>query len=181
MSDAVTADAPASGATATQRDALSASFPGPASLPVRALLAASRVLERRGLIHGALPPLRAALGREIEGARAALDAADLEEATRHAGRVHVLGSFYAVTHAYSHYVHLRVDLRRRDLRGAAIQAVRLLGTPFTRPIVPFFGVTGHPGTSDRAAGTRWPIEPELQALLDAQPRPVRPTSVRARA
>jgi hypothetical protein len=155
-------------------DPLSASFPGAAGMATRALLGASRALERRGLLHGPLPPLRAALGREIQAARAALAASDLEGATRHAGRVHVLGSFYAVTHAYSHLVHLRVDLRRRDWRGAAIQAVRLLGTPFTRPIVPFIGVTGHPGTSDRAAGTRWPIEPELQGLLDGQPRPARP-------
>jgi hypothetical protein len=161
------------GAAAAASDPLSASFPGPSGAPTRALLAASRALEARGLLDGAMPPLRSALGREIRAARAALDASDLEAATRHAGRVHVLGSFSAVTHAYSHYVHLRVDLRRRAFRAAAIQAVRLVGTAFTRPIVPFIGVTGHPGTSDRAAGTRWPIEPELKAILDAQPRPAR--------
>ncbi|HEY2517794.1 MAG TPA: DUF3703 domain-containing protein [Polyangiaceae bacterium] len=160
-------------AAATELDPLRAAFPGPGGAPTRALIAFSRALEERGVLHGPLPPLRAALGREIEAARAALDGSDLEAATRHAGRVHVLGSFYAVTHAYSHWVHLRVDLRRRDWTDAAIQAVRLVGTAFTRPIVPFIGVTGHPGTSNRAAGTRWPIEPELQALLDAQPRPER--------
>ena len=159
---------------AGQSDPLRDAFPGAAGTPVRALIAASRFLERRGLLHGPLPPLREALAREIRATRAALAAGDLEGATRHGGRVHVLGSFYAITHAYSHLTHLRVDLRRGDRWGAAVQAVRLLGTPFTRPIVPFFGVTGHPGTSDRAAGTRWPIERELQDLLDAQPRPARP-------
>jgi hypothetical protein len=155
-------------------DPLRDAFPGAAGAPVRALIAASRALEHRGILHGPLPPLREALAREIHASRDALAAGDLEGATQHGGRVHVLGSFYAVSHAYSHYMHLRVDLRRGDVRGAAIQAVRLLGTPFTRPIVPFFGVTGHPGTSDRAAGTYWPIDRELQDLLDAQPRPARP-------
>jgi hypothetical protein len=157
----------------TQRDALQDAFPGAAGAPVRALIALSRGLERRGILHGPRPPMREALAREIAAAREAFGARDLEGATRHAGRVHVLGSFYAVTHAYAHLVHLRVDLARGDWQGAAIQSVRLAGTPFTRPIVPFIGVTGHPGTSDRGVGTHWPIEPELQALLDAQPRPSR--------
>jgi hypothetical protein len=155
-------------------DPLAEAFPGAGGVLPRALIAASRALERRGLLHGPLPPLRMALAYEITAARAALAVGDLTAATHHGGRVHVLGSFYAVTHGYSHLVHLQVDLRRRDWRGAAIQAVRLLGTPFTRPIVPFFGVTGHPGTSDRQAGTRWPIDGDLQELLDAQPRPGRP-------
>jgi hypothetical protein len=155
-------------------DPLCAAFPGVAGAPVRALVAISGVLERRGVRHGPLRPMREALAREITGAREALAAGDLGGATRSAGRVHVLGSFYAIPHAYSHIVHLRVDLARGDAWGVAVQALRLVGTPFTRPIVPFFGVTGHPGTSERAAGTRWPIEPELQALLDAQPRPARP-------
>jgi hypothetical protein len=159
--------------TAASDDPLRDAFPGAGGAPIRALVAASRVLEQRGILHGPLPPLREALAREIVAAREALAAGDLEGATRHAGRVHVLGSFYAVTHAYAHFVHLRVDLRCGDGIGAVIQAVRLLGTPFTRPIVPFIGVTGHPGTSDRAAGTRWPIDRDLQDLLDAQPRPSR--------
>jgi hypothetical protein len=159
-----------------RRDPLLDAFPGAAGAPVRALIALSRGLERRGVLHGPLPPMREALAREIAAAREALGAGDFEAATRHAGRVHVLGSFYAITHAYAHLVHLRVDLGRGDPWGAAVQALRLAGTPFTRPIVPFIGVTGHPGTSDRAAGTRWSIEPELQALLDAQPRPARPFS-----
>lgn len=167
-------DQAATSTAAGERDPLAASFPGLGAAPTRALIAASRMLEERGVLHGPRAPLRAALGREIEAARAALEASDLEAATHHAGRVHVLGSFYAVTHAYSHWVHLRVNVRRRDWRAAAIQAVRLVGTAFTRPIVPFIGVTGHPGTSDRAAGTRWPIEPALQVLLEAQPRPGRP-------
>jgi hypothetical protein len=158
------------------RDPLGAAFPGAAGAPVRGLIAVSRALEERGVIHGPLPPMRQALAREIVAAREALGAGDLDGATRHAGRVHVLGSFYAVTHAYAHFVHLRVDLGRRDLAGAAIQAIRLAGTAFTRPIVPFIGVTGQPGTSDRGVGSRWPIEPELQALIDAQPRPARPFS-----
>jgi hypothetical protein len=156
------------------RDPLGDAFPGVVGAPVRALIAASRILERRGVLHGPLPPMRDALAREIAAARAALGAGDLEGASWHAGRVHVLGSFYAITHGYAHLVHLRVDLARRDARGVAVQALRLAGTPFTRPIVPFIGVTGHPGTSDRGVGTRWPIEPELQGLLDAQPRPARP-------
>jgi hypothetical protein len=159
-------------------DPLRDAFPGLAGAPARALLAASAILERRGLLHGPLPPLRQALAREILAARSALAAGDLDAATRHAGRVHVLGSFYAITHWYSHQTHLRIDLRRGDVGGALIQALRLAGTPFTRPIVPFFGVTGHPGSSDRAVGSRWPIDPELQDLLDAQPRPARPWEAR---
>jgi len=155
-------------------DPLVAAFPGALGAPVRALISLSSLLERAGVLHGPLPPLRAALAREIVAARSALDAGDLDGATAHAGRVHVLGSFYAVSHGYAHLVHLRVDRRRGQLWSTAVQAVRLAGTPFTRPVVPFIGVTGHPGTSDRAAGTRWAIEPELRELLAAQPRPGRP-------
>ena len=92
--------------------------------------------------------------------------------------MHVLGSFYAITHGYSHLAHLQIDWRRRSARGVVVQALRLMGTPFTRLLVPFFGVTGHPGSSDRAAGTRWPIDAELQTLLDAQPRPAAPFGLR---
>lgn len=160
------------------RDPLYAAFPGLSGAVPRALLALSSILERHGAIHGPLPPLREALAREIVEARRALDGGDLEGATHHASRVHVLGSFYALTHWYSHQTHLLVELRRGNWSGVAIQALRLSGTPFTRLVVPFVGVTGHPGVSERAIGSRWAIEQELQELLDAQPRPSPPFGLR---
>ncbi len=159
-------------------DPLSAAFPGLLGAFPRALIALSAILERRGALHGPLRPLREALAREIRGTRRALDGGDLEAATHHASRVHVLGSFYALTHWYSHQAHLRVERRRGHLGGVAIQALRLAGTPFTRLVVPFVGVTGHPGTSERAIGSRWAVERELQDLLDAQPRPSPPFGLR---
>src|SRR5690242_15613375 len=90
----------------TPPDPLREAFPGPTGALARALVSVSAVLEQRGLLHGPLPPLRQAIAREIVAARSALDAGDLEGATRHAGRVHVLGSFYAVSHWYSHLTHL---------------------------------------------------------------------------
>src|SRR5579862_8377625 len=107
-----------------KRDPMLDAFPGVAGAPVRALIAASQMLERRGILHGPLPPMREALASEIAAAREAFRAGDLKGATRHAGRVHVLGSFYAITHAYSHLMHLRLDLRRGDAWGMAIQALR---------------------------------------------------------
>ena len=68
--------------------------------------------------------------------------------------------------------------RRRSLQGILIQLLRLIGTPFTRFAVPFFGVTGHPGTSERAMGTHWPIDEELKRLLDEQLRPAAPFGLR---
>ncbi len=159
-------------------DPLSAAFPGLSGALPRALLALSSILERSGVLHGPLRPMREALAREIVGTRRALERGDLDGATHHASRVHVLGSFYAITHAYSHQAHLRVDLRRGHLGGVAIQALRLAGTPFTRLIVPFVGVTGHPGVSARAIGTHWAIEGDLQEQLDAQPRPAPPLGLR---
>jgi hypothetical protein len=159
-------------------DPLAAAFPGLSGAVPRALIAMSSILERQGVLHGPLPPLREALAREIVEARRALDGGDLDAATDHASRVHVLGSFYALTHWYSHETHLRVELRRGNLYGVATQALRLAGTPFTRLVVPFVGVTGHPGTSERAIGTRWAIERELLDLLDAQPRPSPPFGLR---
>ena len=159
-------------------DPLSAAFPGLSGAFPRALIELSSILERRGAILGPLPRLREALAGEIVAARRALHEGDLGGATHHASRVHVLGSFYALTHWCSHQTHLRVELRRGHWHGAAVQALRLLGTPFTRLLVPFVGVTGHPGTSERAIGTRWAIERELQDLLDAQPRPSPPFGLR---
>ncbi len=155
-------------------DPMQDAFPGPLGFLPRALLSLSSALENRGVLSGPLQPLRKAIAKEILAARSAFAGGDLAAAERHAGRVHILGSYYAITHFYSHHMHLRIDLRRRSLRGILIQALRLGGTPFTRLLVPFVGVTGHPGTTDKPAGTRWPIEAELQALLDAQPRPAAP-------
>lgn len=159
-------------------DPMQDAFPGLAGVLPRGLLSLSAVFERLGFLGGPLQPLRAALSREIIAARLCLAAGDLAGAERHASRLHVLGSFYAIPHFCSHQIHLCIDWKRGSLRGVFIQALRLSGTPLTRVFVPFFGVTGHPGVSNRAAGTHWPIEEELQELLDAQPRPAPPFGLR---
>ena len=65
-----------------EADPLGDAFPGAAGAPARALIAASRVLEDRGIVHGPLPPLRAALAREIQAARAALAMPAISKARR---------------------------------------------------------------------------------------------------
>ncbi len=153
-------------------------FRGLSWLVPRSVLKLSSLLERRNLIGGPRFPVRKALAAEILAARGALREGDLATAEHHAGRVHILGSYYAISHWYSHRIHLSIEWRRRSLQGILIQLLRLIGTPFTRLAVPFFGVTGHPGTSERAMGTHWPIDNELQTLLDTQLRAEPPFGLR---
>jgi hypothetical protein len=160
-------------------DPLLGAFPGLGGAPFRALIGISARLERRGWIGSPHPARREALAREILSARRALAEGDLTGAERHASRVHVLGNIYTAPHLFAHLIHLGVERRRGSTRGVAIQALRLLETPFCRVVIPlFFGMTAHPGTSAVPIGAVCPIEPDLKAILDAQPLPPPPLGAR---
>jgi len=129
-------------------------------------------LEERGVIRAMAPELRAAFAREMARAEEALARGDEEAAIEHLGRGHMLGSYFCFSHFLSHMGMLRVGLRRRDAREVRVQALRVAGTIGTRLLVPFFGITGNPGSADRPIGARYPLPADIAALLAKQSFPV---------
>jgi hypothetical protein len=157
----------------SSRGALADAFPGRVGKAVALLGRVSSLLASRGWVEPLVPALEAAIAEEVVQARRALQKKDYARAEHHAGRVHILGSYFFVPHGFSHATHLRICLAAGDLRGAMTQALRLAGTPGSALFTPYFGSTGHPGSSDRPVGSRWPIPADLQELLEQQPRPRR--------
>jgi hypothetical protein len=129
-------------------------------------------LERRGWIRTMSPELRAAFTSELANAEAAFARGDEDAAMHHYGRGHMLGSYFCFSHLLSHAGMLRVGLRRGDWREVRVQGLRALGTIGTRALVPFFGVTGNPGSADRPIGSRYELPPDVAALLARQSLPV---------
>ena len=68
---------------------------------------------------------RAAYEREAALARAAFAGGDLDTAFAQLERAHVLGQPWAGPHSWTHWMMLRIGLRRRDGREVAGQALRL--------------------------------------------------------
>ena len=93
-------------------------------------------------------------------------------AVHHYGRGHIVGSYFCFSHLLSHAGMLRVGLRKRDWREVRVQALRVTGTLGTRLFVPFFGITGNPGSADRPIGSRYPIPSDLAEILARQSLPV---------
>jgi hypothetical protein len=108
--------------------------------------------------------LRLAFDREIALGRALIATGDLEGAFRHLERAHVLGQRAVGPHAKTHWMMLKIELRRRRLRAVFGQAVRLcLGVVGSAVgVVPI----GNTGGSDVSMFKRLPIAPELQAIID---------------
>src|SRR5438045_2615590 len=139
-------------------NALADSFPGVVGVAVRALSRASAVMAARRGTLALVPAVEAAIADEVRSAFDALGRGDLERAEYHAGRIHILGSYFFVPHGFSHAVHLRICIARNDLRGALIQIVRLAGTraavslphSSARPATPVRRI----GPSDRAGRSR---------------------------
>lgn len=108
--------------------------------------------------------LRHAFHAELAAARRALAAGRLAQAMRHAENAHVLGQRYVIPHTQSHWLMLRIGVRRRSLREVWGQALRIvlgiLGSAVG--IVP----TGNTGGTDIGMFRRLPIEPALAKLLN---------------
>jgi uncharacterized protein DUF3703 len=114
---------------------------------------------------------RVAFDNEIALAKELIAKGELEASFPHLERAHIIGQTFVVPHATSHWLMLRVELRRRRLMAALGQTVRILlgilGSAVG--VVP----VGNTGGTDIGMFKRMPIEPELQNIIDgvsANPR-----------
>lgn len=101
---------------------------------------------------------------EIAAARARMAAGELEAAMPHLERAHVIGQRLVGPHVLSHWLMLKLELRRGRPLAAWGQLVRIvlgaLGSAVG--VVP----AGNTGGSDISMFQRLPVPPELQAEID---------------
>jgi hypothetical protein len=113
------------------------------------------------------PVQSVAFDNEIALAKALIAKNELEAGFGHLERAHVIGQGFVVPHARSHWLMLRVEVRRRRVIAAFGQTVRLvlgmLGSAVG--IVP----VGNTGGTDISMFKRMPIDPELQNIIDGVP------------
>jgi hypothetical protein len=106
-------------------------------------------------------------GSEIAAARARMAAGELEAAMGHLERAHVIGQRQVWPHVLSHWLMLKLELRRGRPGAAFGQLLRIvlgaLGSAVG--VVP----TGNTGGSDIGMFRRLPLPPDLQAAIDAEP------------
>lgn len=108
------------------------------------------------------PPLRAALQRELDAARAQEDAGDLDAAFGHLERAHILSQRYAFAHAGVHLRMWRLGWKRRDTREVLGQSSRVLAALiFSRLWVPL----GNTGGANVSALQPMPVPEDLRAVL----------------
>jgi hypothetical protein len=105
-----------------------------------------------------------AFDREVALGRELLAAGDLEHAFAHLERAHVIGQTFVAAHAKSHWLMLRLEVRRGRVGASLGQAVRLvlgiIGSAVG--VVPI----GNTGGTDISMFKRLPIAPELQEIID---------------
>ena len=112
------------------------------------------------------PTLRAAFESEMDQAKAALRAGELDDAFHHLERAHILGQQFVGPHVRSHLAMLRIGILRRDRREIVGQLVRIPAAVIASSLgVPPGGNTGGANVGFFA---RMEIPPDLQALLDAR-------------
>ncbi|WP_342120181.1 DUF3703 domain-containing protein [Pseudoduganella sp. OTU4001] len=101
---------------------------------------------------------------EIAAARTHMAAGELEAAMQHLERAHVIGQLRVWPHVLSHWLMLKLELRRGRPLAAWGQLVRIvLGAIGSAVgVVP----TGNTGGSDISMFQRMPVPPELQAEID---------------
>ena len=104
------------------------------------------------------------LNHEVARARELLGRGNLDEATVHLERAHVLGQSSVRWHVLAHWLLLKVAIRRHQGIAALGQAVRIVlgavGSAVGR--VP----TGNTGGSDVSMFARMPIAPDLLHAMD---------------
>jgi uncharacterized protein DUF3703 len=109
---------------------------------------------------------RKAFESEMALASGAMAQNDLDTATHHLERAHVIGQSYVRPHVVSHWHLLRVEWRRKNAIAVVGQLVRMglgeLGSAVG--VVP----VGNTGGSDISMFKRMPIDPELQRIMDTE-------------
>ncbi len=110
-----------------------------------------------------------AFDNEIARAKEFIARSDLETGFAHLERAHVIGQAFVVPHARSHWLMLKVELRRRRPVAAFGQVARIalgvLGSAVG--VVP----VGNTGGSNISMFKRMPVAPELQSIIDGDAPP----------
>lgn len=115
-------------------------------------------------------PVRSvAFDNEIALAKDLIARGDLATGLTHLECAHVIGQAFVVPHARSHWLMLKVEIRRRRLVAAFGQVVRIalgvLGSAVG--VVP----VGNTGGSNISMFKHMPIAPELQSIIDGDAPP----------
>ncbi|MFI4957148.1 MAG: DUF3703 domain-containing protein [Gammaproteobacteria bacterium] len=124
--------------------------------------------QRLGIFLPMHPKLKLAYELEMKTAHHALVNRDIQTAKLHFGRSHILGSHFCFSHFRCHYGLAKLEFQQRNWRGFVIQSVRTFGALGTRFAIGFFGVTGHPGSSEIPIGQRFPVPDDLKQFLRLQ-------------
>lgn len=110
------------------------------------------------------PVQSVAFDNEIALAKELIARGEFEAGFAHIERAHVIGQAFVIPHARSHWLMLKVELRRRQPVAAFGQLVRIvlgiLGSAIG--VVP----VGNTGGSNVSMFKRLPIAPELQNVID---------------
>jgi hypothetical protein len=111
----------------------------------------------------------AAFDSEIALAKELILSGDLQQSFRHLARAHVMGQAFVGPHARSHWLMLKVEIRRRRSLAVCGQALRIvLGViGSSAGVVP----VGNTGGTDIGMFKRLPIKPELQSIIDSGSAP----------
>lgn len=108
--------------------------------------------------------LKQAFDAEMAAAHRLFRTGRLDQAFRHLERAHVIGQRHVMPHVRSHWLMLRIGLRRHSAAEVWGQAVRIvlgaLGSALG--VIP----TGNTGGTDISMFRRLPIEPEIARMLD---------------
>lgn len=112
------------------------------------------------------PIQRAAFETEIAEAQRCFAGGQIDVGFRHLERAHVIGQAHVVPHVRTHWLMLKVEVRRRRPLAILGQAARVLLGALGSAIgvVP----TGNTGGSDISMFRRLPIDPELQRIIAGQ-------------
>jgi hypothetical protein len=106
---------------------------------------------------------------ELAQARRLLKSGSLDKAFEHLERAHVLGQRYIVPHVQTHWLMLRIGVRRRSAAEIFGQGVRIvlgaLGSAIS--VVP----TGNTGGTNISMFKRLPIDPELEKVFSEKQSP----------
>lgn len=110
------------------------------------------------------PIRRVAFDNEIALAKEFIARGELETGFAHIERAHVIGQDFVLPHARSHWLMLRVEIRRRRPVAVFGQVVRI----FLGVLGSAVGVVpvGNTGGSNVNMFKRMPIEPELRNTID---------------
>lgn len=110
------------------------------------------------------PALREAFEREMAQAQRFYREGQLDHAFKHLEIAHVLGQRYVVPHIRTHWLMLKIGLRRRSVTQVLGQAVRIvlgaLGSAIG--VVP----VGNTGGTNISMFQRLPIAPDISHILD---------------